>query len=89
MANTAAFEEVLRLVLETSGTEGVDELRRALLEMGTASEDAVADTTKLVDKLADLSIDRTNRAVDYIFAHYARELSLEEVAEYQIGRAHV
>lgn len=55
MANTAAFEEVLRLVLETSGAEGVDELRRALLEMGTASEDAVADTTKLVDKLADLS----------------------------------
>ena len=28
------------------------------------------------------SIDRTNRAVDYIFAHYARELPLEEVAEY-------
>ena len=28
------------------------------------------------------SIDRTNRAVDYIFAHYARELPLEEVAQY-------
>lgn len=28
------------------------------------------------------SIDRTNRAVDYIFAHYGRELSLEEVAEH-------
>jgi len=28
------------------------------------------------------SIDRTNRAVDYIFAHYARELTLEEVAEH-------
>jgi len=28
------------------------------------------------------SIERTNRAVDYIFAHYARELSLEEVAEH-------
>ncbi len=26
------------------------------------------------------TIDRTNRAVDYIFSHYARELSLEEVA---------
>ena len=28
------------------------------------------------------SIDRTNRAVDYIFAHYARELPLEEVAQF-------
>ena len=28
------------------------------------------------------SIERTNRAVDYIFAHYGRELSLEEVAEH-------
>ena len=26
------------------------------------------------------TIDRTNRAVDYIFSHYARELTLEEVA---------
>jgi AraC-like DNA-binding protein len=26
------------------------------------------------------NIDRTNRAVDYIFSHYSRELSLEEVA---------
>lgn len=28
------------------------------------------------------SVERTNRAVDYIFAHYARELSLEEVANH-------
>ena len=28
------------------------------------------------------TIDRTNRAVDYIFSHYARELTLEEVAAY-------
>ncbi|KMM85320.1 AraC-type DNA-binding protein [Pseudomonas taetrolens] len=34
-------------------------------------------------QLADeQTIDRTNRAVDYIFSHYARELSLEEVAEH-------
>jgi AraC-like DNA-binding protein len=38
-------------------------------------------TTSL--QLADeSSIERTNRAVDYIFAHYGRELSLEEVAEH-------
>ncbi|AMB79622.1 MULTISPECIES: AraC family transcriptional regulator [Pseudomonas] len=28
------------------------------------------------------TIERTNRAVDYIFSHYARELTLEEVADY-------
>lgn len=28
------------------------------------------------------SVDRTNRAVDFIFSHYGRELTLEEVAEH-------
>lgn len=55
MAVNGAFEEALRLVLETSGTEGVDELRHALAEMGVASEAAVTDTAKLVDKLAELN----------------------------------
>lgn len=55
MASNTAFEEALRLVLETSGTEGVDELRQALSDMGVASESAMADTAKLVDKLADLN----------------------------------
>lgn len=55
MAGTPAFEEALRLVLETSGTEGVDDLRQALVEMGVAAEDVGADTAKLVDKLADLN----------------------------------
>ncbi|WP_313243076.1 Laminin subunit alpha-2 [Stenotrophomonas sp.] len=55
MANNAAFQEALRLVLETSGTDGVDELRQALAEMGVASEDAAADTGRLVDQLAELN----------------------------------
>jgi len=55
MAGTAAFEEALRLVLETSGTEGVDDLRQALVDMGVAAEDVGADTAKLVDKLAALN----------------------------------
>lgn len=55
MAGTAAFEEALRLVLETSGTEGVDALRLALEEMGVATEDAGADTAKLVDRLVELN----------------------------------
>lgn len=55
MAGTAAFEEALRLVLETSGTEGVDQLRVALEQMGIATEDAGADTAKLVDRLVELN----------------------------------
>ncbi|MGH8043156.1 MAG: Laminin subunit alpha-2, partial [Stenotrophomonas sp.] len=55
MAGTGAFEEALRLVLETSGTEGVDALRQALVEMGVATEEAGADTAKLIDRLADLN----------------------------------
>lgn len=55
MAGSGAFEEALRLVLETSGTEGVDALRQALVEMGVATEDVGADTAKLVDKLAELN----------------------------------
>jgi AraC-like DNA-binding protein len=38
-----------------------------------------ATTPQLAD---EHNIDRTNRAVDYIFAHYARDLPLEEVAEH-------
>lgn len=55
MANNAAFEEALRLVLETSGTEGVDELRHALAEMSDTSDAAVGEIGRLVDGLADLN----------------------------------
>ncbi|ARB26692.1 AraC family transcriptional regulator [Pseudomonas tolaasii] len=54
-----------------------------LLELLAACEDyqllSGATTLQLAD---EHHIDRTNRAVDYIFAHYARDLPLEEVAEH-------
>ena len=54
-----------------------------LLEALCACEDYLVLSGGTTAQLADEhSIDRTNRAVDYIFAHYARELSLEEVAQY-------
>jgi AraC-like DNA-binding protein len=54
-----------------------------LLEALSACEDYQLLSGATTPQLADEhSIDRTNRAVDYIFAHYARELPLEEVAEY-------
>ncbi len=54
-----------------------------LLEALSTCEDYQLLSGVTTAQLADEhSIDRTNRAVDYIFAHYARELSLEEVAQY-------
>ena len=54
-----------------------------LLEVLSACEDYQLLSGVTTPQQADEhSIDRTNRAVDYIFAHYARELPLEEVAEY-------
>ncbi|AZF57985.1 AraC family transcriptional regulator [Pseudomonas sp. R11-23-07] len=54
-----------------------------LLEVLSACEDYHLLSGATTPQLADEhSIDRTNRAVDYIFAHYARELPLEEVADY-------
>ncbi|MCF5230393.1 MULTISPECIES: AraC family transcriptional regulator [unclassified Pseudomonas] len=54
-----------------------------LLEVLSACDDYQLLSGVTTPQLADEhSIDRTNRAVDYIFAHYARELSLEEVAEH-------
>jgi hypothetical protein len=54
MAANGAFEEALRLVLETSGTEGVEALQQAVLEMGDASEQALAETARLADALVQL-----------------------------------
>ncbi len=54
-----------------------------LLEVLSACEDYQLLSGVTTPQLADEhSVDRTNRAVDYIFAHYARELPLEEVADY-------
>lgn len=54
-----------------------------LLELLAASDDYQLLCSNPPAQLADdHNMDRTNRAVDYIFAHYARELTLEEVAEH-------
>jgi AraC-like DNA-binding protein len=54
-----------------------------LLELLAASKNYQLLSGVNTPQLADEhSVDRTNRAVNYIFAHYIRELPLEEVAEY-------
>ncbi|PZP62312.1 MAG: hypothetical protein DI597_05360 [Pseudoxanthomonas spadix] len=54
-SNQNTYEEILRLVLETQGQEGLDRLRVALAEVGDVSDETVAQTTKLIDGLAELN----------------------------------
>ena len=53
MAN--AFEEVLRIVLETQGEQGLDALRAAMEKVGDVSDETITDTRKLIDQLNDLN----------------------------------
>ncbi|KNC16845.1 MULTISPECIES: AraC family transcriptional regulator [Pseudomonas] len=54
-----------------------------LMESLAACEDYhLLSGTAAAQDADEHAVERTNRAVDYIFAHYARELSLEEVAAY-------
>lgn len=54
MAN-GALEEVLRIVLETKGQEGLDSLRKALVETGDVSDETVAEVDKLIAQLVELN----------------------------------
>ena len=77
--------QALTLMQRIEDTHGMARLGHffVLLEALCACEDYQVLSGGATAQLADEhSIDRTNRAVDYIFAHYARELSLEEVAHY-------
>ncbi len=53
MAN--AIQEAIRIVLETEGREGLDQLRKALSGVGDVSAETAADTEKLVDSIAELN----------------------------------
>lgn len=52
---TPAFEEAIRLVLETRGAEGIEQLQAALADLGDVSAETIADTSKLVDSLIGLN----------------------------------
>lgn len=52
MARSNAYEEVMRIVLQTSGEEGVAALQRALEGMGEGGEEAERQISGLFDELA-------------------------------------
>lgn len=77
--------QALPLMQRIADSSGITRLGHffILMELLAACDDyqLLSGATRV--QLADEhSVDRTNRAVDYIFAHYARELPLEEVAQY-------
>ncbi|MCS3470196.1 AraC-like DNA-binding protein [Pseudomonas sp. JUb42] len=77
--------QAARLMQKIADTKGITRLGHflILLELLAASDDyQLLSGTKAPQMADEHSIDRTNRAVDYIFTHYARELPLEEVASY-------
>lgn len=79
------IRQASRLMQKIADSEGLTRLGHffILLELLAASDDYQLLSGTRAAQLADeSSVDRTNRAVDYIFANYSRELSLEEVADY-------
>ena len=77
--------QAMKLMQKIADSRGITRLGHflILLELLAASDDYQLLSGTTVTHTADEhSVDRTNRAVDYIFAHYGRELPLEEVADY-------
>ncbi|MBX8475465.1 AraC family transcriptional regulator [Pseudomonas cichorii] len=79
------IRQAMKLMQKIADSRGITRLGHflILLELLAASDDFQLLSGTTVSHMADEhSVERTNRAVDYIFAHYGRELPLEEVAEY-------
>jgi AraC-like DNA-binding protein len=77
--------QAMKLMHRIADSRGITRLGHflILLELLAASDDYQLLSATAAPQVADeQSIDRTNRAVDYIFTHYGRELPLEEVAAY-------
>ena len=77
--------QAMKLMQKIADSRGITRLGHflILLELLAASDDYQLLSATAAPQTADeQSVDRTNRAVDYIFANYSRELPLEEVADY-------
>ena len=81
----ATIHQAMDLMQAIADSAGITRLGHflILLELLADCDDYQLLSGVTASHLADeQTIDRTNRAVDYIFSHYARELPLEEVADY-------
>jgi tape measure domain-containing protein len=78
------LKEAIRIVLETEGREGVEQLRQALASVGDVSAETLADTNKLLDSLNGLNeaADKASR-----ISQLASELERTEQELDQASRA--
>lgn len=79
------IRQAMKLMQKIADSRGISRLGHflILLELLAASDDyQLLSATAAPHPADEQSVDRANRAVDYIFANYGRELPLEEVAEY-------
>jgi AraC-like DNA-binding protein len=75
----------MKLMQKIADSSGMTRLGHffILLELLAASDDFQLLSGTTASQLSDdHAVERTNKAVEYIFTHYARDLSLEEVAEH-------
>lgn len=79
------IRQAMKLMQKIADSRGISRLGHflILLELLASTDDyQLLSATNSMQMTDEHSVDRTNRAVDYIFANYARELPLEEVAEH-------
>ncbi|WP_296185252.1 AraC family transcriptional regulator [Pseudomonas sp. UBA1879] len=79
------IRQAMKLMQKIADSNGMTRLGHffILLELLAASDDfQLLSGTRASQLSDDHAVERTNKAVDYIFTHYARELTLEEVADY-------
>ncbi|MFK3799484.1 MULTISPECIES: AraC family transcriptional regulator [unclassified Pseudomonas] len=77
--------QAMKLMQKIADSTGMTRLGHffILLELLAASDDFQLLSGTTASQLSDdHAVERTNKAVDYIFTHYARELTLEEVADH-------
>lgn len=77
--------EATRLMEQIAVSRGISRIGYFLILMealATTEHYHLLSAASAVDLADESNVERTNRAVDYIFAHYGRELSLEEVASH-------
>jgi AraC-like DNA-binding protein len=75
-------DRLMALIASSSGVSRLGYFLVLMEALASSPEYTLLSAISAVELADDSNMERTNRAVDYIFAHYSRELSLEEVADH-------
>jgi len=75
-------DRLMALIAQTTGVSRLGYFLVLMEALANTHDYALLSATSAAALADDSNMERTNRAVDYIFAHYGRELCLEEVADH-------